>query len=167
MLIVADILEALTGSRPAGANHRIRNVVVDARLAAPDDLFVAIPGEGIDERDEVEAAFERGARLVLVERDLTISNPVLDLRPPTATGLADFSGSPSCLLVQDTLAALQQLARFWRRRLGLRVVGITGSVGKSTTKELVADVLDQRYPTLRNTGNMNNGIGVPLTLLSL
>jgi UDP-N-acetylmuramoyl-tripeptide--D-alanyl-D-alanine ligase len=69
--------------------------------------------------------------------------------------------------VGDSLAALQQAARFWRRRLDLKVIGITGSVGKSTTKELVADVLSQKYNTLKNPGNLNNEIGLPLTLLSL
>jgi UDP-N-acetylmuramoyl-tripeptide--D-alanyl-D-alanine ligase len=69
--------------------------------------------------------------------------------------------------VDDSLAALQQIARFWRRKLSLRVIGITGSVGKSTTKEVVAQVLSERYKTLRNPGNLNNEIGLPLTMLRL
>ncbi len=69
--------------------------------------------------------------------------------------------------MENTVQALQQVARFWRRKLELRVVGITGSVGKSTTKELIAEVLGQRYRTLKNPGNLNNEIGLPLTLLRL
>jgi UDP-N-acetylmuramoyl-tripeptide--D-alanyl-D-alanine ligase len=69
--------------------------------------------------------------------------------------------------VQDCLAALQRVAYFWRRKMPVKVIGITGSVGKTTTKELVAEVLDQRYRTLRSAGNLNNEIGLPLTLLGL
>jgi UDP-N-acetylmuramoyl-tripeptide--D-alanyl-D-alanine ligase len=69
--------------------------------------------------------------------------------------------------VENTLTALQQIARFWRRKLDLRVVGITGSVGKSTTKEMIAEVLSTRYRTLKSPGNLNNEIGLPLTMLRL
>jgi UDP-N-acetylmuramoyl-tripeptide--D-alanyl-D-alanine ligase len=69
--------------------------------------------------------------------------------------------------VNDSLAALQTIAAFWRRKLNLRVVGVTGSVGKSTTKELIFEVLSQRYRTLKNPGNQNNEIGLPLTILRL
>ena len=74
---------------------------------------------------------------------------------------------PLILLVEDSLQALQQIAKFWRSKLNVRVVGITGSVGKSTTKEMVASVLEQRFSTLKNIGNLNNEIGLPLTILSL
>jgi UDP-N-acetylmuramoyl-tripeptide--D-alanyl-D-alanine ligase len=69
--------------------------------------------------------------------------------------------------VENTVTALQQIARYWRRKLDLRVIGITGSVGKSTTKEMVAEVLSTRYRTLKSPGNLNNEIGLPLTLLRL
>jgi UDP-N-acetylmuramoyl-tripeptide--D-alanyl-D-alanine ligase len=74
---------------------------------------------------------------------------------------------PFCLRVANTLTALQQIAAFWRQKHDIRVIGITGSVGKSTTKELIAEVLSQRYRTLKNPGNLNNEIGLPLTLLRL
>jgi UDP-N-acetylmuramoyl-tripeptide--D-alanyl-D-alanine ligase len=80
--------------------------------------------------------------------------------------LAELEG-PFCLWVDDNLKALQQIARFWRRKMNVEVIGVTGSVGKSTTKELVAEVLSRRYSTLKNKGNLNNEIGLPLTLLSL
>jgi UDP-N-acetylmuramoyl-tripeptide--D-alanyl-D-alanine ligase len=75
--------------------------------------------------------------------------------------------APLCLLVDSTVKALQQIASHWRRQLNLRVIGVTGSVGKSTTKELVAAVLSVRYRTLKSTGNLNNEIGLPLTILQL
>lgn len=167
MLIVADVIEALTGYRPTGADHRISAVVVDPRQVTPGALFVAIAGEGIDVPDTVKTAFEMGASLVLVEHEVSITHPVLDLRTPMEGERVFVARPPACLIVPDGLAALQKIARFRRRRLALRVVGITGSVGKSTTKELVADVLDQRYRTARNPAPMNNALGVPLTLLNL
>ena len=74
---------------------------------------------------------------------------------------------PLCLRVENTVAALQKIARYWRRKLDLRVIGITGSVGKSTTKEMATEVLSTRYRTLKSPGNLNNEIGLPLTVLRL
>jgi UDP-N-acetylmuramoyl-tripeptide--D-alanyl-D-alanine ligase len=167
MLTIAVVIEALTGFHPQQAEVVITEAAVDSRQAIPGSLFVALPGERADGHDYVEAAFERGANLALVQRELPIPHPVVDLRSPAGAPELAIPDPPFCLLVPDSLAALQQVARFWRRRLRLRVVGITGSVGKSTTKELVAEVLGQRFRTLRNPGNLNNEIGLPLTLLRL
>ena len=81
-------------------------------------------------------------------------------------GLSKLEGA-FCIRVDDPLKALQQVAKFWRSKLNVKVIGITGSVGKSTTKEVVAEVLSQRYCTLKNKGNLNNEIGLPLTMFSL
>ncbi len=91
----------------------------------------------------------------------------LDLRGGLASEPAPDLTPPLCLRVDNTLIALQQIARFWRRKLDLRVIGITGSVGKSTTKEVVGQVLAERYRTLKSPGNLNNEIGLPLTILRL
>jgi len=167
MLTLADVLEALTGIRLESASQVITDASIDSRQVIPGALFVAIPGERVDGHDFVEEAFQRGAHLALIQRQIPSSHSVIDVRKGAPEG--DFSAPelPFCLLVEDTLQALQQVARFWRRKLHLTVVGITGSVGKSTTKELVAEVLEQRYRTLKNPGNMNNEIGIPLTLLRL
>ncbi len=166
MLTLADVLEALTGQRP-DLSEIITETVVDSRQAIPGALFVALPGERHDGHDFVSHAFERGATVALIARPVP-SCPTLDIRqglPPQPW--EDFH-LPGCVLVDDTLAALQQLARFWRQKMShVRVVGITGSVGKSTTKELTAQVLSTRYRTLKNVGNLNNEIGLPLTLLRL
>lgn len=168
MLTLAHLLEAITGVRIERTEQIITGAVVDSREAFPGSLFVALPGEQLDGHDFVGDAFERGAVLALVQRDLSEQFPQLDLRGefhPEA--LAAFGRVSFCLLVDDSLAALQQAARFWRSMHDVRVIGITGSVGKSTTKELVAEVLEQRYSTLKNPGNLNNEIGLPLTLLQL
>ncbi|HJW90114.1 MAG TPA: UDP-N-acetylmuramoyl-tripeptide--D-alanyl-D-alanine ligase [Anaerolineales bacterium] len=168
MLTLADVLEALTGKRIFGAVAAVSKAVVDSRQVSPGCMFVAISGERTDGHEFVHEAFERGAALALVQKEISSQFPQLDLT--TELQLPDetwFGNSPIVLRVPDSLAALQAIARFWRRKLDLRVIGITGSVGKSTTKELVADVLGQRYRTLKNEGNLNNEIGLPLTLLSL
>ncbi len=167
MLTLADVIEALSQSRPVQANTVITEAAIDSRHVIPGALFVAIPGERVDGHDFVDEAFRRGASFALVQRDLDDNLPMLDLRtgfdPSALAGLEQ----PFCLRVENTIMALQRIAHFWRRKLDVRVIGITGSVGKSTTKELVADVLSMRYRTLRNTGNLNNEIGLPLTMLRL
>src|SRR5919108_2683863 len=168
MLTLADALEALTNIRPT-ATTVITEAVIDSRQVIPGSLFVAIPGENVDGHDFIEEAFRRGASFALIQRDMNGSYRTIDLR--AVLFVAFFLGGvlppPLCLRVENTVTALQQIARYWRRKLNLRVVGITGSVGKSTTKELVAEVLSTRYRTLKSPGNLNNEIGLPLTILRL
>jgi UDP-N-acetylmuramoyl-tripeptide--D-alanyl-D-alanine ligase len=167
LFTLADVIEALTNTRPAGASLTISEASVDSRQLIPGGMFVALPGERVDGHDYIESAFQRGASLALVQRDLSASYTQIDLREGVLPENQSFPASPFCIQVQDTLQALQKIAAFWRRQLDLRVVGITGSVGKSTTKELVAEVLSQRYFTLKNPGNLNNEIGLPLAVLRL
>lgn len=167
MLTLADVLEALTSVRPANATAIITEAAIDSRQVIPGSLFVAISGENADGHDYIADAFKRGASFALIQKDLDASFPTLDLRSGLSTDSHPQLDSPLCLRVDNTVAALQHTARFWRRKLDLRVVGITGSVGKSTTKELVAEVLGVRYRTLKNPGNLNNEIGLPLTILRL
>jgi len=167
MLTLADVFEALTNTRPAQANTVITEAAVDSRQAIPGSLFVALPGEHMDGHDFVGDAFQHGASFALIQHEVGTDQRTLDLRGNPSPLNSDQSAAPLCLLVKDTLAALQQIARFWRSKLNLRVVGITGSVGKSTTKEVIAEVLSQRYHTLKSPGNMNNEIGLPLTILKL
>lgn len=166
MFTLADAFEALTGSRPAMADLVITEAAIDSRLVIPGSLFVALPGERVDGHSFVGEAFKRGASLALVQRDLSSEFPVLDIRAGLPQPL-DLPLGPFCLWVNNSLTALQQMARFWRQRMNPRVVAITGSVGKSTTKELVTEVLSRRYRTLKSPGNLNNEIGLPLTLLRL
>jgi UDP-N-acetylmuramoyl-tripeptide--D-alanyl-D-alanine ligase len=168
MLTQARLIEALTGVRPEMPKREITGAMVDSRQATPGALFVALPGDRLDGHDFVQDAFQRGASVALVQRDLSGQFTQLDLSAGVpAEGLAIPGKKPYCLRVPDTLRALQQIARFWRRQLDLRVIGITGSVGKTTTKEVIAEVLSQRFRTLKTSGNLNNEIGLPLTLLEL
>lgn len=173
MLNLGHFLEALSqspgGYQPTGTEPAITSVVIDSREAGPGSLFVAFAGEQTDGHDYVQSAFERGAVAALVQRAVPGCLATIDLRGRVKLGIApDFQiVTPVCLLVEDTLAALQTAAKTWRERFPIRVIGITGSVGKTSTKELVHSVLSQRYRTLKSTGNQNNEIGLPLTLLKL
>jgi UDP-N-acetylmuramoyl-tripeptide--D-alanyl-D-alanine ligase len=168
MLTLADALEAITTFRPQ-AETVITEAVVDSRQTIPGSLFVAIPGEKVDGHDFIGEAFRRGASFALTQRDIGDSFRTFDLRAVSSTESylgVDFS-IPLCLRVDNTVTALQQIARFWRRKLNIRMIGITGSVGKSTTKEMVAEVLSTRYHTLKSPGNLNNEIGLPLSMTRL
>lgn len=168
MLTLADVFEALTSVRPSNASTVITEGAIDSRQVIPGSVFVAIPGENTDGHDYLTDAFKRGASFALIQRDVDASFRTLDLRAGLSADATLDLVSPLCLRVENTVSALQQIARFWRRKLtNLRVVGITGSVGKSTTKETVAEVLSVRYRTLKSPGNLNNEIGLPLTLLKL
>ena len=167
MLTLADVFESITDIRPDWAGQVIAETSIDSRQVKPGAMFVALPGERVDGHDFVGAAFDKGAVLALIQREVDSQYPVIDLREITETHLTQPQRLPLCLFVRDSLQAMQQVARFWRRKLDLHVVSITGSVGKSTTKELVAEVLENHFRTLKNPGNLNNEIGLPLTLLSL
>ncbi len=166
MLTLADVFEALTNTRTP-ADHVITEASIDSRQVIPGALFVAIPGENVDGHAFMEAAFQRGASYALIQQEVDASFRTLDLRGNPALESSGNFEAPLCLRVDNTLSALQQIARFWRRKLELSVIGITGSVGKSSTKEMVAEVLSMRYRTLKSPGNLNNEIGLPLSILRL
>lgn len=167
MLTLADVLEALTTIRPANANAIITEAAIDSRQVISGSLFVAMPGEKVDGHNFIEDAFKRGASFALIQQDVNASYRTLNLRAGFQLDSNFQFDSALCLRVDNTLSALQQIARFWRRKLNLKVIGITGSVGKSTTKEMVAEVLSVKYRTLKSPGNLNNEIGLPLTILKL
>ncbi len=167
MITVQDIIFALTGAPAEGSGDLITEAVIDSRKAIPGSLFVALTGEKSDGHRYVEVAFKNGAQIALVQKDVSSELRVLDLRSVSAGSTISIPQAPFCLRVEDSLAALQAIARYWRQKLSLRVIGITGSVGKSSTKELVSEVLSRKYHTYKNPGNYNNEIGLPLTILNL
>ncbi len=175
MFTFADVVEALTHSRPEIPPLVITEAAIDSRQVVSGGMFVAIPGERVDGHDFVTQAFLRGATVALIEHPIAEPFTMIDLRAGLrADGLAlnAVEGLPRltppiCLLVDNTVTALQQIAAFWRSRLNLRVVGVTGSVGKSTTKEAIAQVLGERFATLKSAANLNNEIGLPLSVLRL
>jgi UDP-N-acetylmuramoyl-tripeptide--D-alanyl-D-alanine ligase len=165
MLTLGTVFEALTGRPYDGVAQVITDAAIDSRLVIPGSLFIAIKGERADGHEFIEEAVQHGAVAVLIEREIAISIPVVDLRSSNSEDPQQSLDIPLALLVDDTIRALQIIAEHWRKTLNIQVIGITGSVGKSTTKEVTADVLGRRYRTLKNPGNLNNEIGLPLTLL--
>ena len=147
---VASALGETLAGRAGDPGRRFRRAVIDSREAGPGDLFVALSGERSDGHDFAAEAVGAGAAGALLSR------PVEGL------------GEAACFFVADPLAALQRLAAAWRSALAdTVVVGITGNVGKTTTKLMAASVLRARYRVHAAESNYNNEIGVPLCLLSL
>ena len=142
----------------------ISEVVIDSRQAIPGSLFWAFVGEQTDGHHYIGAAFARGAVAAVVERP-DPAWPAIDLRNPQP--IEWNNRTPIQLIVQNSLVALQQFGRYWRQQFPVRIIGITGSVGKTSTKELIYAVLSQSFNTLKSAGNRNNEIGLPLTLLEL
>lgn len=133
------------------AKHtKIRNVVSDSRKVEKDSVFVAIKGEKADGHDYITSVFNAGAAAVICEKF-----------PENPTGI--------CIKVENSIKAVQRAAEYYRNKLGdsLKVVGITGSVGKTSTREFVAEVLSQKYRVHRTHGNQNNLLGLPLEILSI
>ncbi len=165
-LTLKDIYLGLGGIHaPTAPASPIREVVIDSRQVEQGDCFVALPGQRVDGHDYIQDAVARGARAIIAHR--LPAHPPGTLIRPAQDPFPASTPSPVIFLVPDTLAALQQLATYWRARHHVTVVGITGSVGKTSSKELIAAVLRQRYPTLWTPGNYNNEIGLPLSLLRL
>jgi UDP-N-acetylmuramoyl-tripeptide--D-alanyl-D-alanine ligase len=155
--MTADELVAATGGTLLRGSTRLaRGGAVDSRRVRPGNVFVALPGERTDGQRYLADAAAAGAAALVVSR------------PPVAEETrVDALGDAAVVLVRDGVRALGALARAWRDRFDPLVVGITGSVAKTSTKEAVAGVLGRRFRTLRNEGNLNNEIGMPLTLLDL
>jgi UDP-N-acetylmuramoyl-tripeptide--D-alanyl-D-alanine ligase len=154
-LTLVQIARWLAADAPAGADAvTASGYSIDSRTIQPGDLFFAIRGERFDGHDFVATAFERGACAAVVERQ-------------RLAGLSDAVKQRPLLVVEDVLPALQRLAASVRRHWGKRVIGVTGSAGKTTTKEAIAAVLSTRFTVLRSQGNLNNHYGLPLQLLRL
>jgi UDP-N-acetylmuramoyl-tripeptide--D-alanyl-D-alanine ligase len=152
---VADIVEATGGRLLSGDGAAaVLGVSIDTRTLKTGELYVAIRGERLDGHDFVEAALAAGAAGAVIGRSMG------SLAPASVRGRA-------LIVVPDTTAALQGLARWVRRRSGACVVAITGSAGKTTTKDVAAAFLGLRHRVMRSSGNRNNHIGLPLSLLEL
>lgn len=123
-------------------------ISTDTRKIAPDSLFFALKGDKFDANTFARQALETGAAYAIID------NP-------------EYHNLANCILVDDVLVTLQKLAAYHRKQLNIPFIGLTGSNGKTTTKELIKAVLSQHYKTYATTGNLNNHIGVPLTILGI
>lgn len=150
-LPLSRIEELLNATGECELKEVAQGYSIDSRTIQPGELFFAVKGERLDGHDYVHQALERGAISAVVRKDQ----------------LARYAVKTCLLAVDDTLTALQTLATAVRRVWGKPVVGVTGSAGKTTTKEAIAHVLSKRYRVLKSEGNFNNHFGLPLMLLKL
>jgi len=147
----AEELAKATAGKLVGNSDKvvITGISTDSRTIKPGDLFIPLVGENFDGHDFIEAAFDNGAAASLTQRE------------------TDYFPGKTVILVENTLTALHNLASWYRSGFSIPFVGITGSVGKTSTKEMVASALSERYNVLKNEGNYNNEVGVPLTIFKL
>ena len=144
-LKVTEIIKATGGKLICGMpTEVVTDITTDSRKAASGSLFAAICGERADGHDYIDQVFEKGAVCVLSEKEITADGAVI--------------------LVENTVAALGKVARLVMEKLCVPVVGITGSVGKTTTRDMTYSVVSKIFSTLKNEGNLNNELGVPLTV---
>ena len=154
VLTIEDILRAVNGETAAGPGGadglEFTGITTDSRKAAAGTLFVPLEGERFDGHDFISSAFENGADAALTHKDIS-----------------DIPDGKTVIRVRDTKKALGAIAGYYKRKYHVPSVAVTGSVGKTTTKDLIYSVLAQRYDTLKTPNNFNNDIGVPLTLFGL
>lgn len=144
---IADNMDGQLYCDEAEAAKEIKGAVIDSRKVLDDYLFFAVKGQKADGHDFIDKVFEMGALAVVSEKKLDINKPYI--------------------LVESSLEALKKLAAYYRSTLNIPIIGITGSVGKTSTKEFIASVLSTKYNVLKTEGNFNNEIGLPLTIMNI
>jgi UDP-N-acetylmuramoyl-tripeptide--D-alanyl-D-alanine ligase len=151
---VEECLKAIDGEIVIGSGEKFfRGVSIDSRTIKKDELFVCINGGRFDGHNYIEEARNKKAAAIILS---------------DGSGVASGKGeAPLIVRVKDTLKALQELARFYRKQIPVKVIGITGTNGKSTTKEMTAAIMETKFKTIKTEGNLNNHIGLPLNLFNL
>jgi UDP-N-acetylmuramoyl-tripeptide--D-alanyl-D-alanine ligase len=153
-----QLLQATGGALVRGKEEDVfAGISIDSRNIHPHQLFICIRGERFDGHDFIAQAIEKKAAGIVLS----------ELEKIPASLASGKAGPPFIIRVEDTLKALQDFAHFYRKNLHVRVIGVTGTNGKTTTKEMIASVCGAKFKTLKTTGNLNNHIGLPLTLLEL
>ena len=145
---IADACGGIYHGTEAAKENTIAAITTDSRKAGKDTLFGAIKGERVDAHKFIPAVFEQGALCVISEQELE-------------------APAGAYIQVDSSLQAIKDIAEFYRKQLDIKVVGITGSVGKTSTKEMIASVLSEKYRVLKTLGNFNNELGLPLTVFRL
>lgn len=159
-MVVKDLLEATGGVLLHGSeNLSVRKICIDSRAAKKGDLFIPLVGETVDAHRFIKMALEQGA-----DAALTSEHEKADAREV----LGKLWESDKALIqVEDTLKALQQIGQFCRQRISIPLIGVTGSVGKTTTREMIAAALSGGYRVFKTSGNYNGQIGVPITMTKI
>lgn len=155
-ILVKDVLRLTNGKLIIGnEEEKLENFSKDTRIINKDDVYIAIKGGSFDGNKFWKEALEKGAKIVIVQ-DIDFGKE----------DLSSFDGK-TIIEVDDTLEALYKIAEYKRSLYNIPVIGVTGSVGKTSTKDIIASVVSQKYKTLKTEGNNNNNIGLPFTILRL
>lgn len=144
-----EVLEASGGKFIKEAAAKVTDVIIDSRKAKSGSLFVAIKGERVDGNDYIEAAFEKGASVCICDKDM------------------DAKGEGALIRVENSALALGKIANRYKMKYNVPTVAVTGSVGKTTTKDMIAAVMSKLGDCLKTEGNFNNELGMPLTIFGL
>ena len=150
-MYLKDIIDLIKGNLICGTNTSLDSFSINSKEINKDDVFIGIKGETIDGSKFYMDALEKGAKGAIITKGFytkTIDDKFI-------------------IEVEDTTKALQQLATYKRSKLNIPVIGITGSVGKTSTKDMISSVIETKYSVCKTKGNLNNHLGVPLTILSL
>jgi len=150
MFKVSDLLKATKGKAAAPNNAIVDSISIDSRNILPTQAFLAIKGDNFDGHDFIDEVVSKGVKVIIIHKSIKIKNKGV-----------------CCIKVKDTIKALGDIARFHRNRFGIPVIAVTGSNGKTTTKEMIASVLQAGGKVLKNPGTKNNHIGLPQALLEL
>ncbi len=186
MFKVAELVKAAKGKLTSGKeNIKVKGISIDSRTLKPGECFVAIKGDNFDGHDFIEQAIKREANCIIVRsqghpstwfdfahrKSLGTGKAIPRLGSTSLTtgrsGQAKSQGGVSIIEVKDTIIALGDIARFWRNKFNIPVIAVTGSNGKTTSKEMIAWVLSAKFKVLKNEGTKNNHIGLPMALLNL
>ena len=145
-LMLSEVVSAVRGSFGFPADIKVENISTDTREIGKDSVFIALKGERFDGHDFAAQAMEKGACAVITEKAVA---------------------GAKCIIVDSTYRALLDIAGYYKDKFPVKTVAVTGSVGKTTTKDMVSLVVEQKYKTLKTTGNHNNEVGMPKTLFEL
>jgi UDP-N-acetylmuramoyl-tripeptide--D-alanyl-D-alanine ligase len=143
-----ELAKSIDGTILSRVSQVFQGVSTDSRKSNANLIFFALKGENFDAHNFLEQARDSGAAVLVVHKDVKIDNV-------------------SVIKVSDTLMALQKLGHYWRMKMKAKIVGITGTNGKTTTKDFAATIISTRYKTVQTKGSLNNFIGLPLSLLSM
>ena len=151
---VKNCVEAIGGNLLSGDKNKVfRGVSIDSRTLIENELFICICGDQFNGHDFIKEAQNKKASAIVLSDSSRIASK--------------NNTAPPVIHVDDTLKALQELARFHRSQMSVKVIGVTGTNGKSTTKEMTASIIEKKFKTIKTTGNLNNHIGLPLNLFRL
>ena len=152
-LSIKELVEASNGTLVQGNElDTIKNIVIDSRKATDVDVFIAIIGENLDGHNFMQSALENGCKTFIKNK---------------SNGIKIISSDINLIEVEDTTKALGDIAKYYKEKFKIPYIGVTGSVGKTTTKDMIYAAISTEFNTLKNEGNFNNHIGVPLTLFNL